>query len=590
MEEILIPNESKHDVVTFQIVVEGDPIDASYQVLSIMISKEINRIPKARLIILDGESADRQFEISNRTDFIPGNKITISSGRDGDNTQVFDGVIVKQGVKVSENGNSQLCIECKDLAYMMTLTRRSQYHGEVKDEEVFDELIGRYEGLTSDPEQTTTVHSELVQHHLTDWDFMLLRAEAVGKLVQVDDGTIKIAKPDTSQASVLQLSYGSSLLEFEAELSMENQWQSVQARSWDYENQEVFDTETSSADFTESGNLSGAELADKNKVDSYQIHHSGHVKEDELQDWADGVLLRSRLSKIRGRARFTGFAQVKPGDMVELSGVGDRYNGNVYVTAIRHELGHGMWDTHIQFGLDPRRYSFLYKDLNDAQAAGLVGGIRGLQIGKVVGLEGDPNGQDRILVKIPMIDNNAQGIWTRVASLDAGNERGAFFMPEIGDEVIVGFINDDPRDAVMLGMVHSGILPAPITATDDNHEKGFTTRSKMHIHFNDDTKTMTFDTPENNLITLDEGNQKIEIRDQNDNYILMDPEGITVESPLRIAIVAGTNIEMEATAEFSVNAASVSINASGNLAVEGAISRFAASGANAISGNPVNIN
>jgi len=590
MEEILIPNNSKHDVVTFEILLEGNAINVSYQVISIMVAKEINRIPVARLIILDGESSDRQFEISNQTDFLPGNKISINTGRDSNNSAIFDGIIVKQSVKVSENGNSQLCIECKDLAYLMTLTRRSHYYEEVSDDQVFDELIGRYAGLKSDPESPTTNHSELVQHHVSDWDFMLLRAEAIGKLVLVDDGTITIVKPDTSTSPVLQLSYGSSLLEFEAEMDLENQWKNVQAKSWDYENQVLFDADKDSADFSENGNLSGAELADKNNVDPYQLHHGGHIKEAELQDWVDGVMLRSRLSKIRGRAKFTGFANVKPGDMVELSGVGDRFNGNVYVTAVKHELGHGMWDTHIQFGLDPSRYAFLHTDVNESLAAGLVGGIRGLQIGKVVGLEGDPNGQDRILVKIPMIDNDAQGIWMRIASLDAGNERGAFFMPEIEDEVIVGFINEDPRHGVVLGMVHSSALPAPISATDDNHEKGFTTRSKMHIHFNDDTKTMTFDTPENNLITLDEGNQKIEIRDQNDNYILMDPAGITVESPKKITIKAGTNIEMEATAEFSVKAASVSIKASGNLTAEGSVSKFAAEGINEITGSLIKIN
>lgn len=590
MEEILIPNDSKHDVVTFEILVEGNPISLSYQVLSIMVSKEINRVSLARLVILDGESADRQFEISDQTDFLPGNKISINVGRDGSNTAVFDGIIVQQGVKISENGNSQLCIECKDLAYMMTLNRNSRYFEDVTDDQVFDDLIGRYEGLRSDPEAATTVHSELVQHHITDWDFMLLRAESIGMLVHVDDGTVKISKPDTSATPVLQVTYGSSLLEFEAEMNMENQWQSVQAKSWDYENQVLFDADKDTADFSENGNVSGAELAGKNKIDPYLLHHSGHVKEDELQDWVNGVMLRSRLSKIRGRAKFTGYAQVKPGDMVEVSGVGNRFNGNVYITAVKHEVGHGMWDTHVQFGMDPRRYSFLHSDTNEAQASGLLGGIRGLQIGKVVGLEGDPNGQDRILVKIPTIDNDAQGIWTRIASLDAGNERGAFFMPEIEDEVIVGFINQDPRDAVVLGMLHSSVNPAPITASDDNHEKGFTTRSKMHIHFNDDTKTMTFDTPENNMITLDEGNQKIEIRDQNDNYVLMESSGITVESPQKITIKAGTNIEMEAAAEFSVNAATVSINASGNLTAEGAVSKFAAQGINEVTGSLVKIN
>ena len=92
--------------------------------------------------------------------------------------------------------------------------------------------------------------------------------------------------------------------------------------------------------------------------------------------------------------------------------------------------------------------------------------IGGLQIGVVSQLQDDPDGEDRILVQIPIIDNQEQGIWCRVSSLDAGDSRGAYFRPEIGDEVIVGFINEDPNDAVVLGMLHSSAKPAPITASD----------------------------------------------------------------------------------------------------------------------------
>ncbi len=69
-----------------------------------------------------------------------------------------------------------------------------------------------------------------------------------------------------------------------------------------------------------------------------------------------------------------------------------------------------------------------------------------------VKLEGDPDGQDRILVRLPMIDNDANGdldegwpVWMRATT------GGAFFRPEVGDEVIVGFINDDPARRLYWG-------------------------------------------------------------------------------------------------------------------------------------------
>ena len=591
MEELLIPNKAIHDVSSYQIMVDDVATDPSHQVLSIVVIKEINRVPYAKIIFKDGEASERDFALSNDDVFTPGKKIKILIGRDGDNVPAFAGIIVKHAVKIKENGNSELHIECSDEAIKMTIGRHSRYFENLKDSQLFDELVGGYDGLSADAQTTSLTHKELVQHHISDWDFLLLRAEANGMLVNPDDGVITISPPDTSQEPKLQIAFGSSILEFEAEMDARTQWKKVKACSWDYANQQLFNADTSEINsFSQHGNIPGSELAEAISLEEYEMHHSGHRLEQELQDWVNGLMMRSRLSKIRGRAKFIGFATIRPGDIVKLNGVGDRFNGKAYVTAVKQEIGNGMWDTHIQFGLDPRRYAFLHQDINDELSAGLSGTMHGLQIGKVVQLENDPDGQDRILVRIPVIDNEAQGIWTRAASLDAGSDRGAFFRPEIGDEVIVGFINGDPRDAVMLGMLHSSAMPAPIKAKDVNHEKGFTTRSKMHIHFNDDTKTITIDTPAGNSIKLDEQGTKIEIKDQNTNKITMDPAGIKIESPMNVEIKAGVNLVLSAGASLTIGAVSLGVKAAGNLSLEGALTKLSAQGINEISGSLVKIN
>ena len=588
MPNILIPNNSKHDVATYKIVVDNTEVDPSYQVMSLSIHKELNRVSTASLVFRDGDAALQTFPLSNKTDFVPGKKIEISIGRDGLNKSAFKGIIIKHAVKVKANGNTELHVECMDVAVKMTIGRKSKYFQNVKDSDVFDDLLSTY-GIRSDPETTTLKHQELVQHNVTDWDFMLLRAEANGMLLNVDDGSIKIAKPAIGN-EVLQVNYGSSILEFEAEMDARFQYKSVNAESWDYSNQQLFTADTSSSSFAEQGNITSEDLAQAISPDKFDMHHSGHLLEQELKDWTESIMLRSRLAKIRGRARFTGFSGIKPADTLKLSGVGDRFNGKAFVTAVRQEIGDGTWETQVQFGLDPKRYVFLHNDINEAPSAGLVGAIRGLQIGIVVQLESDPDGQDRILVRVPVIDSAGQGIWTRIASLDAGNERGAFFMPEIGDEVIVGFINDDPRHPVVLGMLHSSNKPAPISPADNNNEKGFTTRSKMHLSFNDDTKTIVIDTPAGNSITLDEKSMKIEIKDQNENKITMEQTGITMESPLNIDVKAGAVLTLSGGTSLSISAPSLSVKADASVSIEGAVAKVTSSGITEISGSLVKIN
>jgi Rhs element Vgr protein len=589
MEELIIPNPAKNDVASYSILINGKDADPTYKLMSLSILKEVNRVPVAKIVFIDGDAAKRKFEIGNTNDFIPGNKIQINLGRDSKNKQGFKGIIVKHAVKIKANGNTQLLIECMDECVKMTIGRHSHYFEKVKDSEIFDELARKYK-LKTDAETTRLLHKELVQHHISDWDFMLLRAEANGMLVIPDDGTVKIARPAIQSKEVLQVNYGSSVLEFESEIDARNQFKNVHASSWDYSNQNLFKADASSVPLAEPGNISGVDIAAAISPENYEMHHSGHKIEQELQDWADGILMRSRLSKIRGRAKFIGFGDIKPGDTVKITGVSDRFNGKAYVTGVRQEVGNGAWETQIQFGLDPERHGYKYNNVNDLPSAGLVGAIHGLQIGVAVKLEGDPDGQDRILVKIPVIDNNAQGVWTRIASLDAGSSRGACFRPEINDEVIVGFINDDPGDAVLLGMVNSSKNPAPIPAKDANDEKGFTTRSKMHISFNDQTKTITIDTPAGNSITLDEKGKNIVIVDQSNNKITMQPSGISLESPKNIDIKAGAVLTLSGGTSLSIGAPSLSVKADADVSISGATAKIAAQGPTEITGLPVKIN
>jgi Rhs element Vgr protein len=584
-----IPNNATHDVVTYDLIVNGTAIDPTYEVMSISVTKEVNRIPTARIVLRDGDPAAGSFAMSETGDFIPGNQIQIKVGHDRQNATIFKGIIIKHSIKIRENGNSQLLVECKDESVKLTVGRHNRYFEDSKDSEVLETIIGEYANLTSEVDPTTLTHKELVQHYCTDWDFLLSRAEVNGKVVLVDDGKVQIKNPNTSTNPVLQAAYGTTLLELEAEMDARTQWKAVEAKSWDYGGQTLFQHETGSAPVQESGNLNGSTLAETINLDKLELRHSGQVLEEELQQWTEATMLRSRLAKIRGRAKFDGFSGIKPGQMLDLQGVGARFNGNVFVSGVRHDVANGTWHTHVQLGLSPECFHH-QENIVETPAAGLLPAIPGLQIGKVVQLQNDPDGEHRILVRLPIIDNSARGVWARIASLDAGNNRGAFFRPEIDDEVIVGFVNDDPRDAIVLGMLHSSAKPAPLEAQDVNHEKGFVTRSNMRVHFHDDTKTITIDTPAGNSIKLDEQSTSIAIVDQNGNSIKMEPAGIKMESPADITIKAGGKIDINATAALTIGAAQMTISAQAAMEVKGATAKLSAPGITEITGSLVKIN
>ena len=589
--QLIIPNPSSHDIASYNILIDGAELNNSYQLQHLSIFMETNRIPAAKIVLRDGEAAVRAFQISDTEELIPGKKIEIKIGLDGNNTRVFAGIITKHSVKVKANGNTQLELECKDEFIKLATGRKSRYFENMRDDELVSEIIGKYQGLSSETDETTYVNKEIVQHNITDWDFILLRAEANGMLININAGKLSLKKPATSEVPVLQVNYGSSIIEFEAEMDAKPQWQRVKTMAWNYQNQELADATTEGiSSFRENGNLEGTTLSRAIGLNEYSLRHSGFKTGAELQAWADAVMLKSRMSKIKGRVKVTGFGNIFPGDMMEITGIGNRFNGNAMVSAVQHDMGTGDWETNIQFGIDNCNYIFQHDNINDSPAAGLTGGIQGLQIGVVAQLENDPGGEDRILVRLPAIDANGKGIWSRVCTLDAGNNRGSFFRPEIGDEVIVGFINSDPNQAIVMGMLNSSAKPAPLVAKDNNHEKGIFTRSKMRLLFNDDTNTITIDTPAGNKIKIDEQSSRIEVKDSSNNEIILSTGGIKLSSPLNVDIEAGVNLSLKAGAMLSIGGTSLGISADGNINISGAKAALSANGITEIKGSLVKIN
>ena len=133
----------------------------------------------------------------------------------------------------------------------------------------------------------------------------------------------------------------------------------------------------------------------------YGLKSGSDISVAELQEWTNAKSLFNQLAKTRGRVKFQGIPSVKPNTIIKLEGVGDRFNGKVYISGVRHQIADGNWTVDAQFGVNPKWFSETI-DINDAPAAGLVSAINGLQIGIVTQLENDPDGEDRIMVRLPI--------------------------------------------------------------------------------------------------------------------------------------------------------------------------------------------
>ncbi|WP_421872495.1 type VI secretion system tip protein VgrG [Marinoscillum sp.] len=592
------PVTSKCDLVTYQVLSNGSPIDKSYNVTSITITKEINRISSCEIELLDGSASSEDFPISDSDTFLPGNEIEVKMGYESDNQSVFKGIILRQGLKVNRGSGPVLEVICKDAAIKMTATRKNAYFKDTTDSGVISSVIGNYSGLSADVASTSGQQEEVVQYYATDWDFILSRAEINGMTITTDAGTISVKDPNSESDDVLQVTYGQDLLTFNASLDAQNQYKNIKSSAWDLKTQKIVTGQSSISDYSQ-GNVSNSKLTDVLGISDFNLQSTIPLDEGMLNTWAKAQATKSKFSKIRGDLSFQGNASALPGKLISIKGMGARFNGKALLSGVVHTLRNGNWITEAEIGLSPEWFSQKV-EMQAPLASGLLPGIQGLQNGTVKQINEDPDGQYRVLVDVPIIKEGGDGIWARLANFYATNNAGSFFYPEVGDEVVLGFLNEDPRYPIILGSLYnSNSKSAPYTPDETNSTKAIVTNSQLKVIFNDEKKIVTIVTPNNNQMVWNDEAQSITISDQNENSIEMSSSGITIKSASNmtlqaaesISIKAGTTATVQAGESASVQASSVSVQAEMEAQIEGGMTTQISGGEEvSISGAMVMIN
>lgn len=538
-------------VATCTIKANGSTIPTNYLVNAIRIEQSINRISVATISLLDGSAALETFAISQSPTFVPGVAISIELGYNSTNTLVFSGIVVKQTLQVDNTSGPVLEIECMDQAVKMVVGRKSAGYSNKKDSDVISTLISAA-GLSASVATTTTVIPELVQYYVSDWDFMLTRAEVNSMVVSTINGKVSVFNPTADTTSVLTLAYGVNLLAFSAKLDCLTQLSQVKASAWDYASQALIQA-TAPNNLSGPGNLSSKTLAQVVNAADYQLQTSAAQTNDELSVWAQGQILKSELSKIIGEARFQGMATIVPGQYLSLDGAGSRFDGDHFVSGVRHDMSEGNWITEVSIGLSPLWF-VQENQVEAAPAAGLLPGISGLFNGTVKKIDADPDSEYRILVEVALFNDSGAGLWARLSNFYSTNGQGVFFLPEIGDEVILGFLNQDPRYPVILGSLYSqkNRPYSQCMPNDKNSMKAIVTKSELRIMFDDENKILTVITPANNKLVLDDKNKQIQMEDDNGNSMVMSSSGITIKSDKDITLQAGQQVTIKGTAGVTI--------------------------------------
>jgi len=558
---------------TIKITCGGRPLPDHIEVLDLEIDWAINRVPQATLTLLDGSLPDRRFAISDGSLLAPGSKVSIALGYVSDGPlakQVFEGIVTRHAVNATSEG-CRLRVQLSDRAIQLTRARRSAIYSQVSDAEVMRKLIQGAGLRVGRIVSTPITHPELVQFNVSDWDFLVSRADVLGLAVRVSKGSVSVL-PLALGAPARLLNHGlDDTRELELEIDGAQQWASLSVSGWDAATLKRSQPVRAKSGNLKIGSQSDQSLATAVKAPAATLFHGAPTAPQELQSWADARLGKLRRSLLRGTVTVDGSASLKPLDTVDIKGVGARFNGRALVSGVTHTVNRDGWNTHLTLGASAECF-VRAPDLLEMPSAGLLPAATGLQIAIVQSLDADPKGELRVRVRLPHMGGAKGELWARLLTPDAGAKRGFVFRPEVGDEVVLGFLNDDPRQPLILGAMFGSKNkpPQPVQAPDKkNNLRAIVSRAGTRIVFDDAAPALRLETTASgnadgtykNRISINEKEKTITIEDQHKNKILLSEQGIALSSEKDISLAAKGEVKIKGMRAVTVDGKKTSLQA-----------------------------
>lgn len=178
----------------------------------------------------------------------------------------------------------------------------------------------------------------------------------------------------------------------------------------------------------------------------------------------------------------------------------------------------------------------------------------GLYCGVVTDNE-DPESRGRVKLQLPWIADDFETQWAAVAQIYAGDGFGAYWIPELEDQVLVAFLAGELRRPIVVGSLYSeGETP--------------------HAARGGGSDPKYFRTKGGHMLMMEDGSgRKIQLVDcTGKNKVLIDSEAgsVTVEAQGDVVVKGGANISVEATGNLTLKGAAIKIEASGAVTVSGA--------------------
>ncbi len=529
---------------------------------------------------------DHGFAISTSGTFGIGKEVSVKDADSGE--LLFSGEITSVSLEQGQEYIPELVVVADDHLHRLSRTSITATYLQMKASEVITKAAAA-SGLSTDIAATKVVFDYLIQggtalayiDQLATRSGMVWWCEYPKKL--------KVAKPDGASGSPVDFDLGENadgIRTFSVRASARN-ISSVTVTGWDLkQTQKVVGTATT--DRTKESRF--VDLAKAKEFGTSKLTRSdlAPLTQSEATTLAEAINKDAASQSVTARGTGPGNGHVKPGVKVAVKNAGPA-SGTYLVTEVEHRYDRNGFTTTFVAG------SFRREGLVDLLAAPTSEPGFSLDnvITAVVTDITDPDGLGRVKVKFPSIAEEPESEWARVVTVGGGPDRGALFLPEINDEVLVAFERGDTRRPIVLGglfsaknafpgesPVSNGLVDVRRLTSRTGHlvelcDKGgdeyvlIKHGQKAHsIKFENDKVDITAD---NAPIKMTNGQATVELKANGD--IVIDGNNITIKGKMDVK-VEGLNVQAKAQANAGLEggaALALKGNASADLQAGGVL-------------------
>lgn len=538
-----------------QLYITIDGADVSDDFMSDLLEVTVENslhLPDVAAIVLH----DTRLHWIDDSSLMPGKSVQISAKTERQAKPLFDGEIVEIEPQF-DPGNQQLIVRAFDRLHRLGRGRHVRSFTNVSDEDLIKKLAQEV-GLQAEVAQASQVYPYVFQNNETNLEFLQGRAAALGYLLYVQGKTLH-CEPLKNGGSPVNLEWGVTLHDFRPRLTTIGQLNSVTARGWDPANrQEIIGQVQNGQGAPQIGQQqNGSDLARSAfQITAETLVAGVPIRVQAVADrLAQAVADRAAGRFVEAEGTCSGNPALVAGTSVQIKAVGDRFSGTYFVTNTLHVYNarHGY---NTQFGITGYHPATLFSLLTRVEEEKLFVPT-GLVIGIVTDNQ-DPEGYGRVKVKYPWLSGDHASDWARVVVPGGGDQRGLEFLPEINDEVLVGFEMGDIRYPYVLGGLWNGKDAPP-----DAHVTGGGKVQKRIIR----SRT-------GHMITLDDsdGGGGITIVDSKGNKLVLDSGSnalqITVQGDT--SLKAQGNLTLEAQGKVQIKGMGISVDGgAGTVSIKG---------------------